>query len=496
MTATTLAELVANPYAAKSYIVILKPYDLDAASETTIYLSDRGYVSGPAESPANTYFAPRVMEALNFQRAMFQAGRIGGQSLPGFGSIILANADGDLDDFAGYAWDGRDVEVKIGEQGANLSNHFTIFKGKAKAIEFDDLTVNVVINDNQELFTKTFPTSVYGGTGGTDGSSIMAGQPKPICLGEVFNISPVLVDASNNIYQVHDGQIESIVAVYENGESISGYTADLTNGRFTLSTAPAGIITCDVKGAKPSGSYKETAGDIIRFVAAEYGGLTDPGDFDTASFTALNTANGSTTGAYFQSFTSILQVLDEFANTVGAFYGFDRSGKFNVGQLVVPTGSADLELDTTNIIQLQRQPTAIPNFRVNVKYKKNYTVLDEDSLGASPADRDFMVREGAVETATTAGVQTAYPNSEVLEIDSRFVGSSPASTEATRLAALYGTQRNIYRVRVKTQPYTLKLNDLVEITFPRYDLSSGKLFRVISLFEDAAINEVELELWG
>jgi len=36
----------------------------------------------------------------------------------------------------------------------------------------------------------------------------------------------------------------------------------------------------------------------------------------------------------------------------------------------------------------------------------------------------------------------------------------------------------------------------VKITFARFDLTSGKLFRVISLFEDAAVNEVTLELWG
>jgi hypothetical protein len=49
---------------------------------------------------------------------------------------------------------------------------------------------------------------------------------------------------------------------------------------------------------------------------------------------------------------------------------------------------------------------------------------------------------------------------------------------------------------VKTQPYTLKLNDVVKITFNRYNLTSGKLFTVVSLIEDAAINEIELELWG
>jgi hypothetical protein len=123
-------------------------------------------------------------------------------------------------------------------------------------------------------------------------------------------------------------------------------------------------------------------------------------------------------------------------------------------------------------------------------------VFNEDTLDASAADRDFQTRPSAIATATSAGVQTIYPNSEILTVDSRLVGSTPASTEATRLASLYGSQRDIYRVRVKTQPFTLKLNDVVEITFPRYDLSGGKLFRVISLFEDAAVNEVELELWG
>jgi hypothetical protein len=131
-----------------------------------------------------------------------------------------------------------------------------------------------------------------------------------------------------------------------------------------------------------------------------------------------------------------------------------------------------------------------------VKYKKNYTQLTEVELDASPDDRDFMLREGGVESATAAGVQTIYPNSTILEIDSKLVSSSAASTEASRLATLYGTQRDIYRVRVKTQPFTLKLNDVVKITFARFDLTSGKLFRVISLFEDAAVNEVTLELWG
>ena len=496
MVAQTLQELVENPYVAKSYIVVLKPYDFDTSAETTIYLSDRGYVSSPSESPANTYYEPRVVEALNFQRSMFGSGRVGGQSVPSFGQIVLANADGGLDDFAGYAWDNRSVEVFVGEKGGDLSEHFKIFAGQSKSVEFDDLEVRVILRDGQDRFSRTFPPNSYAGTGGNEGSAIMEGLPKPICLGEVYNITPVLVDEANDVYQVHDGQIEAIDAVYDNGAAISGYTPDLTNGRFTLASAPTGIITADVRGAKPSGSYKSTVGEIIRFVASEYAGFADPADIDTASFSALDTANSAAVGVYVSERGTILDTLDELANSIGAFYGFDRSGKLNVGRVEAPTGTADLDLDSTNIIEIERLPTSLPVSDVVLQYKKNYTVLGDDLLGASAADRDFMLRESAQVEDTDAATAAIYPNAQVLEVDSRLVDSTAASTEASRLLALYGTQRDVYRVRVKTQPFTLKLNDIVEITFARYDLTAGKKFSVISVSEDAAINEVELELWG
>jgi hypothetical protein len=81
-------------------------------------------------------------------------------------------------------------------------------------------------------------------------------------------------------------------------------------------------------------------------------------------------------------------------------------------------------------------------------------------------------------------------------VDGLFAESADALAEANRLSAIYNEQREVYRIRVKTQPYTLELNDIVEITFDRYNLISGKRFRVISVTEDAATNEVELELWG
>ncbi|OUW83689.1 MAG: hypothetical protein CBD78_00045 [Candidatus Thioglobus sp. TMED218] len=605
MVATTLQQLVDNAYAEKSYLVELGPYNLSTSAVVNLYFSDRGFVTSPSESPANTLYDSRVMEALNFQRSMFQEGRIGGRSVPGFGEIVLNNADGGLDALAGYAWDSRSVTIKVGEVGANLSQHFTIFQGVSKSVEFDDMTLKIIIHDDQDFFTRTIPSVVYAGTGGAEGSDVLKGTPKPLVFGEVTNIAPILVDPTNNIYQINDGQIEAISNVYIDGVRTTSFTADLNNGRLTMSSTPTGIVTCDAKGSKPSGSYKSTVGDVVRYIGSQFGGLSDPADYDTASFTALNTANSTPVGIYLTGFTEIGAVLDELINSIGAFYGFGRDGKFSVGRLELASGTADLEADSTNILEINHQPTVIPNYQVFLGYKYNFKVFTEEELGtlASPAstsyavtvvnvsgtnyfalggtqapaiiakagdtltftqsdgtnsghplairtlqdesytdgvtvtgtagtsgaqtafiipasapsvlryyctvhgnvmgntitianNRDYLLRSSATINAVVSGLQTKYPNSTILQINSYMVSSIAASSEVSRLATLYGTQRDVYRIRMKIQPFTLKINDVVKITFNRYDLTTGKLFRVVTISEDAAVNEVELEVWG
>lgn len=501
MVATTLAELVQNPYAKKKYLVILKPYNVATATELTLYYSGEGFVTTPSETPANTLFEPRLVEPISFSRSMFSSGKIGGFSQPGFGEILMTNADGGLDDWSGYAWDGRSVEVRVGESGAALQYYFTIFQGQAHSIEFDDLFIRVILRDNQNDFVVDYPDTLYAGTGGNEGSSDLANNPKPHCYGEVYNIEPVLVDSTNRVYQVHDGPIEAIDAVYQGGVALTlttDYTVDLSNGRFTLVADPTGVITADVKGSKPGGTYLESAADIIQHIVEDHAGFTYPGDFDTASFTALESANSSTLGVYDKAMTTVANVLDRIINTVGGFYGFDRDGKFQVGRVELSTGAADAEFDSTNIIEIIRLASAVPNYQVRVDYKKNYRVMSESDFDASisASQRDYLIRDSDIAIAEDTAVQTPYPNSTALIVNSLFAGSSAASTEATRLLTIYKTQRDFYRIMVKTQPYTLKLNDVVKITFNRYNLDSGKLFRVISIVEDAANNEVELELWG
>lgn len=500
MVATTLSALVSNPYAKKKYLVILKPYNLATSSEITLYYSGEGFITEPTDTPANTLFEPRLVEPISFSRSMFSSGKIGGFSVPGFGELILTNADGGLDAFSGYAWDGRSVEVKVGEDGAAYQYYFTIFTGQARTVEFDDLFIRVILRDDQNDFDIDYPDTLYAGTGGNEGTAELSGQAKPHCYGQVHNIEPVLVDAANNVYQVHDGPIEAIDAVYESGVAVGAgqITKDLANGRFTLSNNVNGIITADVRGSKPGGTYLSTVADIIEHLVEDHAGFTYPDDFDTASFTALNTANSAVVGVYDRDTTDLFNILDRLINSIGGFYGFDRDGKFQVGRVELPTGTAAFEFDSTNIIEITRLASAVPNHQVRVNYNKNFRVMSETDFSSSIADakRDSLLREWSVATASDANVLTPYPNSSALIVNTFLVDPTAAATEASRLLTIYKTQRDFYKILVKTQPYTLKLNDVVKITFNRYNLASGKLFRVISIVEDAANNEVELELWG
>lgn len=500
MSHTTLADLVADPYAKKSYLAIINPYKISSTTITPFYYSDSGFVTTPTDTPANIYFDARLIEPLGFSRSMFSSNKLGGESTASFGSIVLTNNDGGLDGLAtDYAFDGREIEIKVGEAGASYSHHFTIFKGSMRSLEFDDALLTIQMRDKQDIFEKDLQTTLYAGSGGTEGTSNIKNTPKPLLFGECKNVRPVLVDPTNFIYQVHTGAIQDIVTVYDGALVLSsGVTKDLTNGRFTLSTEPTNEVTCDVQGAKNgSGTYLYKAADIIDYIIQTYGGISSS-DIDSASISALNTANANKIGIYIDYITPINEVLDLIADTVGAFYGFDRESDFEIARVDLPSGTAALELDSTNILEIERLSSALPNYRIRVGYSRNFTAMNESDLSATAttAQRDFVTRDMLYEKDDTAATLVSYPLSKEMVVESLFLEVAAATAEATRLLSIYDTQRDVYRVKLKTQPYSIKLNSVVNITFSRYNLTAGKLFRCVGMSEDATVNEVTLDLWG
>ena len=506
---SAFTDLLADPYAARRYLVILEPYDPGASAVVTLHYSDHGFVTKPTDSPASQYFEPRVVSALNFERHLFQRGLIGGRSIPNFGEIVLANADGGLDGFLEYGWDDRRVQVLLGGEGFAYSDFGLVFDGTAEQIEITDDVLMVRLRDWQHKLDKPIQGTLYAGTGGDEGASDLTGVRKPLAFGRVLNVRPVMVDPGAGRYQVHDGAIDDVDALFVGGiaytkivgtPAANQYAVDAATGFVIVGGAPlTEQVTCDVKGAKSGGTYLTTVADIVEEIVTSQGGLS-AGDIDSASFTALNTTNSATVGIYFDgaSNKTVLEVLDELIASIGGYYGFDRSGKFEVGRLEAPSGAPAATFTNVEILEIDRQATAQPVHRVRLGYQPNWTVQVEFQLqgGATAGRRAFTARDFRHVTALDGSVLTKHPLAGDLEIKTLLDGSADASTEAARLLDLYKTDRDLFRVRVKTQPFALELANTVRLSYPRYGLDAGKDFRVIGLVEDAAINEVELTLWG
>lgn len=337
-----------------------------------------------------------------------------------------------------------------------------------------------------------------------EGGPSLEGRPKPLCFGHCLNLTPVQVSPSLLVYQVHDGPIHAIDAVYNRGVALATnqYTVDLLHGTFTLLQSPGegGAITADVRGdVLGAYGYLTSVSAIAHRVVTTYGPLTNA-DLDYPSFTALHSANTANAGLYVTEQSTILQVLDELVNSIGAFYGFNRNGLLGVGLFTAPSGSAPVaaSFGPAEILEIEALPTELPTWRQRVGYEKNWTVQSSDSLAGAVIEerKAFLAEEHRLAVATDETIRQAFLLASDPEPVPTLLKDKPAAeAEAARLLDLYGERRDMYRVTVKTQPYSLELGDQVALDYTRFGLA-GRLFRVVGLEERADINRVTMELWG
>ena len=496
--------------AGRVFLVTLEPYDPATGATVTLYAGTHGVVTEPTDTPADTFFEPIVKEALTFERSMFRPGHVGGRSLPDRGNLELVNT-GAFEKWLDYHWEGRAVTVRMGRKGDSFSGFAVVFSGICGALAYERNTIVVGIRDKQEELDTLLQETLYAGSGGNEGGDDLKDKPKPVCLGRCLNVTPVTVDTTNHVFQVHDGQIEAIEAVYENGRSLTvatDYTVDLANGRFTLVNAPSGLVTADVKGDKTGGVYVSSAADIPRRVAVTYGGLADPVDLDTASFTALDAKTTAILGLYAGATArNVLDVLDDIAGSVGGVYGFDRDGRFTVGRLEAPSGAAALVIGENDVVEngVRRESFGPPVWRLRLDYGRCWTVQSADVLDATATDahKEFVSVEyrTAAEEDTDVKEDGAGKGGHKGAVDPEprptlLVDKAAAEAEAARLLALFKEPREIFGVAIKAPGFETELGALVNFTHSRFRLSAGKDFVVVGIRENARAGDVELDLWG
>lgn len=596
-----------NPTAQRIFLLVATPYDADTAGEVTKYVSSAPFVSQSGDSPSLEQFAERLINPYNSQNQLFASGNpISGSSIPGFGAISVANADGNLDGWVDLDWAGRTLKVYLGvvqDPPLAFSEFAQIAELKASGLNWDLDKVLIPIRDFRLLLEKPINDELYPGPAdevtGTDisfdaasgtinststnlsglsgydyilvassasnngyfkidsaaantitvdesvksvadesaganvsinsaleGGEALKGKPKPRTWGRFFQFEPVLVEASEHIYQVDTQTLQAISAARDGGSELtfdadvaditlaspaaSEYATCLATGHVRLGEDPESTFTVDGKGnAAGSLGYKEDVAGIIRKIVTEELSFTDPDDLETGAFSDIAsdvTAPVGFTARLDQ--VDALPALDSVAGSAGCHVTFTRLGKLTVGRVTEPSGATeDFSITADDL----RDPTsgqfsgkfaAIPTKRVRLGWKRyDKTLSPNDVLEAVDEDDrvDFGEEHRFVADSDSA-VETRVPEAKTLEVRTRLAVESDASAEATRLLNLLSPTRHLYQAQLETGLFRYFLGDIIEVTRSRFDLASGKKFVVVGFTENVGefsdSDEIVLTLWG
>jgi hypothetical protein len=264
----------------------------------TRYYSDNGLVTGPADTPANTWFNPVVESPLDFQRSIYQGAKIGGASVPGRGQLRLQNLDGGLDPLRRWGWAQRSIEVRLGGENFAFTDFGVVFSGLTESIDLDDQYLTLNVRDLQAYFQTPIWSAPYLGNGGLDGPDTLAGKSRPICFGRVRHIDPVYLGVVDGFhrYQFHDGACGAYDSSFHRVTNagvpltyVSG--AAPAAGQWCLDTANSVIITAaqqpnlraDVIGEDVGGTPPSDIAGIIKRIAQTRVGLQ--AGFSTSTIT-------------------------------------------------------------------------------------------------------------------------------------------------------------------------------------------------------------------
>lgn len=444
------------------------------------YASNAGYVSAHDDATAANRAYPDWLIGVPEIREELPDGLFG-RSTVGWSEAVLSNPAGIRDGWLAEAWDGRAVRLLVGAPSWTLAQFVPVFAGVATSLQATGAgDLRLLMSDPRETLNKPAQATLL-----TTGPS--ANEPAPIVLGSVYNIEPPNTDAALHRYPVHDAAVTAISDVRVGGLT-SAHTNDLVNGRFDLNVTPAGRVTCDVTGPL------STAAEMLEEIASRAGYAA----FDTAGLATFAAAAPQALGLYLGERRNAIDVLDDIAASVGAWWGVDALQQLTAAVAEIGASVLTLTADDVQQYGVELVDVALPAWRVRVGYARNWAVQTDGLFAAVPEDtRQRFGREYEVASAEDAAVQTLHPLARDPDVaGTLLVSGADAAAEAARRLALFGVARRLYRVRATRRAWPLRAGQTVTLDYPRFGLAGGVDLLVLRVARRLDSRDTELTLWG
>lgn len=236
-------------------ILLFEQTGYSDASTSQVYRYATGkFNTLPGDTPADTHYQVRSLNRIEISRTMFD-GRSSGlkadpRSKVGYGSVVLANPDGAMDDLysGAISFRERPFRALLVSPGASYSSAAVLLEGVTAQVALTSKDVTIFVKTRDEELDSPHLTQTFSGNNslpnGLEGASDLQGKVKPIVYGRVFKVAPPQVNTSRLIHFLSLGALQSIDGVYEGGEtktagiarSLAEMQAGSTSQTFTVAT--------------------------------------------------------------------------------------------------------------------------------------------------------------------------------------------------------------------------------------------------------------------
>ncbi len=498
-----------------------------------------GRTAAPGDLGANTWVRPALATNWNFANAL-NGGVSQDQGGSQWGVLTINDVTGDLDRIVKRQWDGATLELLRGPATARFDTWSTVAKMSAAGIVWDMNAKQIQVRPYAWKLESPLHDLRYTGSGGTDGDTTIANRLKPWLLGQCFNVTPVLINATNNVWQFTLGSAQAVTAVREGGSALSLDTSVGTGGNVTtyaalvaatiasgkyatclalglirLGSVPLKGITIDAQGdADTIGGtagyvYKRAA--IARRVVLAYGeSKLSTADLDEASFTAMDAAQAATIGIYFDGGSEVTKAaaLNAILAGVAGHWRFTMTGQLKVGYISLPGDTADFSLtrpkrgqdkgDANIVGGMSVRRFTPPLQMIVLKWGRNYTVQrTEDLAGIALSSVQIYGADARQVSASSDQFRRSVPTAPIRIVDSLFATEADAQAEANRQIRIFGQPRAEYDVPTRLDPFTLDpLGLSAEVVGEtRYEFNSSRIL-LCTRMSVSGQNTNVLTLWG
>lgn len=449
--------------------------------ESVVYFATKPFTTGPGDAPANITYLPIATVGRLFTERLLLDGE-GGLSA---GELELENVGGARDAWAGpgYIWNNRSIKAYIGDVRWGRADFRMIFNGIVADIAPSGRQALVLkLRDKMQRLNTPISEAKLGGTGEQRDALL------PIALGQVFNVTPLLINAAILKYQVHAGPIHSIIEVRDNGAPVA-FTADLAAGTFHLQAAPAGVVTASVRGAA-SGGYVDTAAQLVKRLVTTYGKESDrfaDADLDLANIGTFDIAHQQMMGLPSKERLNILPACQMLLGSVGAQLVMSRLGLARLIKVALPGAGTPFVIRPEHMAgQLEPKGRTDVVGAVKLGFAKNWTVQDAGTLANLPeVHKALFAEEWLTTTKTDAATLATYRlNAEPVQVDTMLLTRADADAEAQRRLDLWKVPRTTYEFEGVPELLSLELGQAVTVYSPRFGMDAGVTGIVISLAPD------------